>query len=131
MNLRNALTINTGMALLFGIGFLLLPTVVLPIFGISSAPETAFMAQLLGAALIGIAVLVWLVRDIGYSPAVRAILIGLLVFNVLGFVVSLLAVLSGVMNAAGWIIPAAFLIEALPRAYFLFINPPRELSPEV
>ena len=126
MNIRTAFTINTVMALLFGIGFLLLPGFLLPIFGMSSAPAAAFLAQLLGSALIGIAVVSWLVRDSGYSPPVRAILIGLLIFNVLGFIVSLLAVLTGVMNAVGWIIPAAFLIEALPRVYFLFINPPRE-----
>ena len=131
MNIRTALTINTVMALLFGIGFLLLPGFLLQLFGMSSAPEIAFIAQLLGAALIGIAVIVWLVRDSGYSPPVRAILIGLLIFNVLGFTVSLLAVLTGVMNAVGWIIPAAFLIEALPRVYFLFIDPPREMLPEV
>ena len=131
MNIRTALTINTVMDLLFGIGFLLLPGFLLQLFGMSSAPEIAFIAQLLGAALIGIALIVWLVRDSGYSPPVRAILIGLLIFNVLGFTVSLLAVLTGVMNAVGWIIPAAFLLEALPRVYFLFINPPREMLPDV
>ncbi|HUS15878.1 MAG TPA: hypothetical protein VM536_12780 [Chloroflexia bacterium] len=125
MNIRAMLTINTVMALLFGIGFLLLPGVVLPIFGMSAAPATTLMTQLLGAALIGIAVAAWLARDNGFSPPVRGLVIGLLIFNVLGFIVSLLAVLTGVTNALGWILPAALLIEALPRVYFLFVNPLR------
>jgi hypothetical protein len=126
MNVRTMLTVNTLLALLFGIGFLILPGVILPIFGIAADPATMLMAELLGAALIGIGVVTWLVKDSGFTPPVRAIVTGLLVFNVLGFIVSLLAVVNGVTNGVGWILPAALLIEALPRVYFLFVNPPRE-----
>jgi len=123
MNIRAMLTVNTLLGLFFGIGFLLLPGFVLPTFGMSANPATMLMTQLLGAALIGLSVAVWLVKDGSLTPQVRAIVIGLLIFNVLGFIVSLLAVLTGVTNAVGWILPAAFLIEALPRVYFLFVRP--------
>jgi hypothetical protein len=123
MNIRAMLTTNTLLGMIFGIGFLLLPSFVLPLFGMPANPAATLMTQLLGAALIGLSVAVWLVRDSSLSPQVRAIVVGLLIFNVLGFIVSLLAVLSGVTNSLGWILPAALLIEALPRVYFLFLKP--------
>jgi len=50
----------------------------------------------------------------------KPIVISMFVFHVIGFVVSLLAMLDNVMNSTGWSAVGIFLVLTLGYAYFLF-----------
>ena len=126
MNIRTAFIIDTAHALPLGLAFLLLPWFVLPIFGIAPASGAVFIAQLYGAAILGIAAMAWFAKDTRDSLSVRAILIGFLTLDVIGLIVTILAVLSGVVNVLGWLVVVLFLTLSLMRVYFLFVNPPHE-----
>ena len=123
MGLRTAFMVDTILGVLFGVGFVVVPGLVLSIFGVTYDHGTILVGQLFGAALIALTVIVWFAKDSSDSRLVRAVLMGLLAFDVIGVVVSVLAVLGGVMNALGWIVVAAFLLPGLGKLYFLFVKP--------
>lgn len=81
------------------------------------------ISQLLGAAFIGIGLLAWGARNDTGSLALRGIVLGLLIGDAAGFVVSLIGQLSGWANPLGWSTVAIYLIFTLGYAYFQFIRP--------
>jgi hypothetical protein len=83
----------------------------------------AFVAQLFGSALIGFAILTWSARSAGDSDARRAIVLAVFVSNAVGFVLSLMGQLKGLVNSLGWSTVAIYLVLALGFAYFQFTKP--------
>jgi protein-S-isoprenylcysteine O-methyltransferase Ste14 len=55
-------------------------------------------------------------------PEAQKIVIAVVISNVVGFVVSLLATLAGTWNAVGWLSVGLYLVFGLVFAYFLFIK---------
>jgi len=63
--------------------------------------------------------LTWLARETRDATARRAILVGLLVYDGIGFVVTSLAVVSRLLNPLGWGIAAVYLFFTVVPAYLL------------
>ena len=132
MNLRNFLTVAAIVAFVFGIGFVLIPVSLSALYGVTLDAVGAVFAQLFAVALIGFGVLNWFARaahDQG-GPAVRAILLGNLVGDGLGFFVSLFNQISGRagVNALGWSTVLIYLLLALGFAYFLYMPQARPVA---
>jgi len=72
---------------------------------------------------IAIGLLVWFARNVVDSEAQRAIILTLLIYFVIGIVITVLAAITGVSNALGWPLALIFLLFAIAYAYFLFIKP--------
>jgi hypothetical protein len=129
MKLRYVFLLNTVVALIFAAGLLLAPKTILDIFhlsvgtGVSARATLNFVAQLLGASLVLPGLLTAFAGGMADAGARRSVVVSLFVFEVAGLAVSLLAMLSKVMSAAGWSIVGLFLIFALGYAYFLFMKP--------
>lgn len=123
MNIRVLMIVNTFVAGLFGIGFVLIPGQLLSQYGITTDAALALIGQLLGATFIGFAVLTWAARNTTDSEARRAIILALFVGDVIGFIVALIAQLGGVVNALGWSTVAIYLLLAFGWGYFLFTKP--------
>jgi len=123
MKLSLLMVINTVVAAIFGIGFVIAPSPVLGLYGIS--PDAAFrlVAQLFGAALIGFAVITWLARNATASDARKAIVLALFISDGLGFILSVIGQLQGVTNALGWLNVVIYLLLALGFGYFQFLKP--------
>jgi len=123
MKLSLLMVINTVVAAIFGIGFVIAPSPVLVLYGIS--PDAAFrlVAQLFGAALIGFAVITWLARNATASDARKAIVLALFISDGLGFILSVIGQLQGVTNALGWLNVIIYLVLALGFGYFQFLKP--------
>ncbi len=105
---------------IFGIAFLLASGFVLPLYGgMSMEPITE---QLLGAGLIGFAVLNWFARNAREGEALRAIIVANLVYNAVGFIVLLLFQLTSTVNAFGWSSVVISLLMALGFGYFTVVR---------
>jgi hypothetical protein len=76
------------------------------------------MARLFGGTLLAIAVIQWSARDFS-EAAVRPILIGLCIANVVNLVVSIMATMAGTINAMGWSTVLIYLCGAVGAGYFL------------
>ncbi len=118
MSVRIFIIILSLVALLFGVGFMLIPNQFAVIFGIEQTPATRMIAQFFGDALLAWGMVLWCVRDLR-GDALRAVLIATGVGDVPGVIIATMAVMSGVVNAMGWAAVLIYLLAALGSFYFL------------
>ena len=124
MRLRNLMAIKAIIVVVFGIGFVLIPATVMSVYGVTLDPGGVYMTQLFGAAFILLGILLWFARTASASDvALRAIVLAVAIGDAIGFLVALLAQLSGVVNALGWVTVALYLLLALGFGYFRFAKP--------
>ncbi|MCK4558660.1 MAG: hypothetical protein KAV45_02680 [Calditrichia bacterium] len=128
MNLRILMVINTVIAGLFGIAFVLIPWQVLSLYGVQPNPAINYIGELFGAALIGFAVLTWTARNAADSDARTAIVRALFIGDAVGFIVALIAQLGAVVNNLGWSTVIIYLFLAAGFGYFHFTKPSAEKS---
>ena len=120
MNVRTFLTIAAIIALLFGIGFVLIPIPLASLFGIALNPVSVYLAQLDGASLVALGIINWFYRD---ATNLHGLLLGQFISNVIGFLVTLFGQINNVIgiNALGWIIVVLYLFLAIGHGYYRFI----------
>ena len=123
MKLSNLLVIAAAIAAVFGVAFVVASGPLLAIYGITLDKAGTLVAQLFGALLISLAVLNWFARNVTDPAARRAVVLGNLSGDVVGFVVILLGQLAGIPNALGWSNVAIYLLLALGFAYVQFMEP--------
>ncbi len=123
MNLRILMIINTVIAGVFGIAFVLIPWQVLSLYGVQPNPPINFIGELFGAALLAFAVLTWTARNAGESDARKAIIRALFIGDAVGFILALIAQLGAVVNNVGWSTVIIYLFLAAGFGYFHFTKP--------
>ena len=119
MTLKTFFAIFSVLSVLFGIGFVLAPGQVLANYGVENSPTIALMSRLFGGTLLAMSVILWSAREFRDEAAVRAVLIALGSSSVVNFVVSIIATLSGTINAFGWTTVLIYLCGAAGSGYFL------------
>lgn len=108
----------------FGIGFILVPGVLATLYGMDLTPAGAVLGQLFGVGFIFEGIVLWLSRNLTRSDvAMQAILLAIVVSNVIGFLVTLLATFSNVWNVLGWLPVLLYLVFAIAFAYFKWVKP--------
>ena len=125
MKLSNLLVVAAALGAVFGVGFVVASGPLLSIYGITLDKAGTLVAQLFGAALISLASLNWLARNVTDPTARQAVVLGNLAGDAVGFVVILLGQLAGIANALGWSNVAIYLLLALGFAYVQFMEPRR------
>ncbi len=124
MKLRTLFILYAAIAVLLALGFLLGPAVLLKFFGFTQGKTETLFAQILGAALVGFAALAWFERDAADLRANPGPTVAMIIFGAIGFVVTLLALLSQVTRlGTAWILVLLFLLSAIAFAYFQFVGP--------
>ncbi len=115
------LSIKAIISIVCGLALLLIPGAFMGLAGVTLDPGGTAMARLVGALLIGIAIMCWTARNADPSVGREAFVLGLFVGDTLGFVVMLLAQLAGLMTAFGWVFVLLWLVLAAGLGYFRFI----------
>jgi len=123
MRLSSFLIFNAVIALVFGIGFVLVPGTMATLYGMTAGPEVNLAGQFFGVELIAVGLLCWLARNVSDSAAQRAMILAFLIADVIGLIVSIMGTLSGVFNAVGWSAVVIYLVLSLGFAYFQFMKP--------
>ena len=121
MKLNNFLVLKAIISLVFGIAFVLIPSSVMSVYGITLGLEGVLMTRFLGACLIGIGFICWFDRSTD-TGALQGITLSLFIADTIGFIVALLGQLTGIMNSFGWIIVAIWFFLALGLGYFRFVK---------
>jgi hypothetical protein len=129
MKLRVLYTIHAVIALVFGLGSVLVPQQFVLCFGVTLDSAGALMMQFAGAWLIGIALLAWFVRDVHEAEIRYSILVAFVSMSVVGLLVSLLGQAGGVLNAFGWLPALINLLLILGYGYFLLTQPEDAAAP--
>ena len=102
MTSRSLLTITAVVAVLYGLGFVLIPDTINAIYGVPSDPHTALYTRFFGSALLGFGVINWFAKDFGSWDAIRGVLVGIVVTTAIGGLIALFAVVTGLSNAMTW-----------------------------
>jgi len=119
MVFRTLLVIKAVVCLFFGPILLFVPGLLFTFLGASLGAGGTFTARAYGAALFGTMVLTWVARNVAEARARHAILLDLFVYDGIGFVVTLLSVVSAVLNPLGWGIAVVYLFFTLGSGYLL------------
>lgn len=90
------------LALVFGLGFLLVPAMVLPVYGAPTDPATVLMSRFFGVALFHVGLLLYFLKDVRDPASIRAMGLAGVAGSVAGLAVALMGVMAGVVNAMGW-----------------------------
>ena len=123
MKLKTLMIINTIVAIVFGVTFVIVPAQVYSLYDITADEHLIYMGRLFGSALIGFAVLTWMARNATDSDARKAIVLALFISDCIGFAVALIGQLGNVVNALGWSTVAIYLLLALGFGYIQFPKP--------
>ena len=122
MKLSLLMLIGAIVTFLFGLGFILVPVWVMSNYGVTLDVSGEFLGRYLGASFLGISALAWLARNAEASATRRAIVYALFLTSVLGFVVALFDVFTGVGNALVWSTVVIYLFFAAGFGYFAFLK---------
>lgn len=120
MRLSTLLLIAGLVALVFGLGFFLVPGAVLAPYGATTDAVGLLMSRFFGAALIQLGLVLYLVRNVAESAAQRAIILGSFLGSAAGLVVALLGQRGGLVNALGWSTVAIYGLLLLGFGSLLF-----------
>lgn len=123
MSLKTLMILKAIVCIVLGILILLAPGFTYGIFGTTLNDGGTFAAREYGAALIGAFCLTWFARNADESRARRAIILDLFIYDLIGVVVTLIALFSGTLNWLGWGIVAIYLFFAVGYGYFWFKQP--------
>ncbi len=121
MSLKLVFTINAILSLVFGLGFLFAPEMVLSQYAVTVGVGGAWMTRFFGATVLGWGVLVWFMRDAGSSDAREAVLTGLFVAMLAGLIVAVMAQVEGVANVLGWSTVVLYAFFAAAYGYHRFM----------
>jgi hypothetical protein len=121
--LKHLFTLHGVIALVNGAVIVVVPELYMSIFGITiESPDAILISRLLGAALLTYGFVAWLARDAGPSDARQAIVLGFFISIAIGFIITLVAQLSGVMNTLGWALVALYFLMGLDYGFFYFVK---------
>lgn len=123
MGFKTLCVINTIVAGAFGIAFVAAPVQTMAMYGPELTPGGAFLAQLMGAAFIGFALITWFAKGAEDSEARSAISLGICFGDTIGCILCIMAAAGDVVNALGWSSVAIYLLIAAGFGYFRFIKP--------
>ncbi len=115
--MKTFFSVVSALLVLLGAAWLVFPGTMLGRWGVQSDAIGAFVARRYGAMLLGYAVMMWLARTAGPSPARVAILGGGAFVTALVTLLSLGGVLTRAVGPGAW---TTVVIEAVLAAGFLY-----------
>lgn len=119
MKFNTLMVIKAAVCLFLGVPILLAPVFLYSLFGAALNPAGVFAAREYGASLIGNMLLTWFAKNVTDAGAKYAIALALCVYDAIGFVITLIAQLSGVLGPLGWFAAAIYLFFTVGFGYFL------------
>lgn len=122
MDARTFIVIQAVIAIVYAIGFLLIPGPLSSLYGAIATPSALLAFRYFGAALLSVGLIFWFAKDIADQATRDAILTGAGIANATGIIVSLWGTLGGIMNILGWTVVLLYI--ALTAGCFYFRGHP-------
>jgi len=119
MDARLYLTIASIIAILYGIAFVLLPGNTILLFGGPPEVHVTLNLQFFGSGLLGLGVIGWFARDFRDWDAVRGVLIGYAIVDVIGGLINIWATMQGLLNSLAWSSTAVYALLLIGALYCL------------
>jgi uncharacterized membrane protein YfcA len=116
MDSKLYLTVAAIVAIIYGLGFVLIPSHLVALYGMTPEPHLVLNIRFFGTTLIALGVIFWFARDVREWAAVRGVLIGAIVGDALGVLVNLWGTMKGLLNGLAWsstVVYIALLVGAI------------------
>jgi len=123
MNYRLMFLLNALMAVLLGLGFLVVPDKILGQLGVDGYAATKLISQFFGTAMLGLGLLLWFAKDVADINLQKGMGMALLVGALVGLLITVLGTTSGVLRANGWMALIVYATLGLAYGYLLFQKP--------
>ena len=103
MKLNSFLMFATLVAAVFGLAFLIAPSQLVAMYGVTLTPATEVIGRVAGSVIVGFAIVFWGARNGNGAEAFKAVLLAGLVGNGLDFLILLHGTATGLLNSLGWL----------------------------
>jgi hypothetical protein len=103
MKLNSFLMLATLVAAVFGLAFLLAPSALVAMYGVTLTPATEVIGRVAGSVILGFAIVFWGARDGNAAEAFKAVMLAGLIANGLDCLILLHATVTGLVNSLGWL----------------------------
>jgi hypothetical protein len=103
MKLNTLIVIMALLSLIWGAGFIIVPTTFWSLYGLTLDVGGVYMSRQFGVVFFMLGMILWLARKGQGRVALRAMTIGLFCGNALGFVVALIGQFSARISMLGWV----------------------------
>jgi hypothetical protein len=125
MNYRLLFIINALVVLVFGVGYLVVPVVVLKQFGTETTVPVQIVARFFGSALLGLGLVLWFAKDVTDETVQRNFGYALLGTSVVGLILAIYGSASSqaVIRTNAWIPILLYALFALGYGYLIFLKP--------
>ena len=124
MKIKNLMIIKAIICIGFGIPMLLIPAKLMSLYGLTLDQSGMVMARLYGGALFGTFLLTWFCRNDQGSVSLRSAILYLFVYDGINFIVTLIAVITGILSAFGWSAVGIYLFFTIGFGYFQLVKQP-------
>ena len=108
---------DTFIAFAFGVGLIVVPDLILSIYGAHTDAAGIVTARLLGAFTLGYAAVNWYTSRAVDAPLARDIIRSQGAVDAVAVVIAVAATLAGTVNALGWSLVGLFVVLAAIRLY--------------
>ena len=126
MNYHRLCLINAFIAILFGLGFLVVPNMVLNQFGVDEYASTRLVSQFFGTAMLALGLLLWFAKDVVDLNLQKGMAVALLVGAAAGLIITVAGTASGILRTNWWLAVLIYLLFGLAYAYLVFMKPKSE-----
>jgi len=121
MKLKTLLVINAVIGICSALTAILFGEKVLSMYGVDSNPAASLMGQYAALGTIAMVLVAWFARNVEDRKAQRAIILAFLITNIIGVIISISGIISGVMKH-GWPVVGIYLLFTLGYSYFQFFK---------
>ena len=103
MKLNSFLMLATVVAAVFGLAFLVAPSQLVALYGVTLTPSTEVIGRIAGSVIVGFAIVFWGARNGSGAEAFKAVMMAGLIANGLDALILLHATATGLVNGLGWL----------------------------
>jgi len=130
MSYKVVFVINALVALVFGVAFLVVPTIALKQFGVDEYASTKLVLQFFGTGLLTIGLLAWFAKNVTDAGVQKGMGVAMLIGSVAGLVMSVIGVATGAVRTLGWLAIVIYAVFVLGYGFLVFLQPRmKESSP--
>lgn len=122
MSYKFLFVLNAIVVFAAGMVLLFVPSTGLAQFNMDARVPEVFLTRVIGAALASLGLVLWFVKDANEAVQ-RNLGMASLAASVLGLVVTLMGVISGIIRVNSWIPILAFVLFGVGYAFMLFLKP--------
>jgi hypothetical protein len=103
MKLNSFLMVATVVAAVFGLAFLIAPSQLVALYGVTLTPATEVIGRIAGSVILGFAIVFWGARNGSGAETFKALMMAGLIANGLDCLILLHATIVGLVNGLGWL----------------------------